>query len=117
MTTHVFVNVDDNANAACIVPSSDLSNVSTFKIDKGVRIVDRSVAISDQHRPFFHCHELSANLTKLELSFLSSNSMSNKTSFVVIENPEVFSYLSNLDNIHDTRRIFWVSPDLVIHFD
>merc|ERR1719309_412883 len=114
-----MLNLGDDTNTSLVGSSSYLGNITRFKvdiilnlivsqiinnggvnIDKRVWVRDGAGIIGDDHRLSLRPSNFPHYLTKLEFSLLGTNSVSNESSFVVIQNSEIFSNFGDLDNIH-----------------
>merc|ERR1719481_357699 len=113
----------NGSNSSCVPTTGHHTEVTSVELDhilhlpNGVRISDgaaiASIKVRNSLRTGFHL----PHAAQLVLTLGGSDPVNSKTSLDVINNPEVFSSLLDLDNIHEPCWELRVSPGLAINLD
>merc|ERR1719466_286567 len=110
VSTGVRFDSDNDTDATLVSTTCDLGNVTTFKVyevfnllifhiidngivnfDHRVGVTDSPSIISDDHRDSFGPSDFLHHLTQFEFSLLSSDSVGQESTFVIIQDTEILS--------------------------
>jgi len=90
---------------------------SVVLVDLGVWEADGPAVVSDNIWDLVLAENLSLDLAKLELGFLSIDADGLETALGVVEDAEVLAGLVDGDDILEAEWVLGVSPDLVVNKD
>mmetsp|Transcript_10517 Transcript_10517/g.9060 ORF Transcript_10517/g.9060 Transcript_10517/m.9060 type:complete len:279 (+) Transcript_10517:481-1317(+) len=135
-TTHMSVSGGQNTDSTNIVTLNSVDELSSLEfnevqdlsalnvdldgvvdIDIGVGVSDGSTVVGDNVWDFIGADFSSDDLAKLELSFIRLDGSEDESTLDVVQDSEVFTSLSDGDNIHETSGEFGVSSDLSVNED
>jgi len=135
-TTNVTLTVGDDTNTAHVTTASDHDDVTNFELDEvsdlgflnvvtdGVVSLDQRIGVTDGATVVGNNvgdtlgTQLDlANLAKLVLGLLGSDTVDGETALNVIDKTELLTSLLNRDDIHETSRVGAVSADLSVDLD
>merc|ERR1719348_2420246 len=101
----------------CDLSSADVDNNSVIDFGISSWSSDGSGIVGHQVMDSFDSSANLLHLAQFVSSFISSDSVANKSTFDIIKKSEEFPCLLNGDNIHETNRVGFVSTYTTINLD